>query len=92
MTIYEAVKICHQNKIFIYPRLTLVNDNMYHAYIYTSETPDSAYKSDADHVKINKKINVLPRAKNKQGFKDLNEAVKKTYLFYAEKVVYSKKN
>ena len=72
MNISKAMKICHDNNVKVYPKGELININVYKFYIYRND------------FKINKSITVRP--KQKDGFKELNEAIEKTYIFYAKKL------
>ena len=85
MTVSKAIQICHKNKLYIYPRLSFISNGLFHAYIYVSNTPDHENKKQNEHKKIDKRISVNPKAKEREGFKELNNSISKTYVYYAKK-------
>lgn len=87
MNLNEAMNICHKNKVFIYPRLEFINSGVFYACVYISNEPDSNNKNINNHNKIDKRILVSPSKKDNKGFQELNEALSKTYIFYANKIL-----
>ena len=72
MQIYKAMQICLNNNIKISPKGKYMSSSLY------------LYEILVNGKELNKKIKVKP--KQKDGYKDLNEALTNTYIYYAEKI------
>ena len=77
MNIGKAMQICHKNNIHIYPIGEFKSNTMFVFYVSVN----------GKKIPVKEPKKIIVRTKQNKPYKELNDAITKSYIFYAKKIV-----